>query len=202
MSGQLDLFVVELGGSVAAGDEAGSAVAKVTEPERVAVRRLVGRSDFQPEVPGAVFVPACDFRKVFWSFALGCACCHLLRIARLYAERLEQSRPSSPSVALAHAMAVAEAHGTPTARRLLHGLEPASDITLFLHHIARARFAEIDDDVATALNHIDLAKQAAYLFDEVIEVGFDQSYATFTRQLRLGPVAVGYDDCTMSTRDV
>ena len=55
---ELDLFVVELGCSVVAGDEAGAVqAAKVPEHERVATLCFFGCSDFEPEVTLAVLVP-------------------------------------------------------------------------------------------------------------------------------------------------
>ena len=58
MGCQFDLFVVELSGSVLAGDEAGAVQAfKVAEPERVEVLHLFGCSEFQTEVPSTILIP-------------------------------------------------------------------------------------------------------------------------------------------------
>lgn len=83
------------------------------------------------------------------------------QIAFLYEQRLKQFGTPSPTLVIAHAIAVAEAHGTGTARPLLNGLKPAEDVTAFLNHTALARFAEIDNDIEAALRNIAAAAAAA-----------------------------------------
>ena len=63
---QLDLFVVELGGAVVAGDEAGAVqAAEVAEPERVEVLRLFGCSDFRPRCHAPYSSQVWDFKYVY-----------------------------------------------------------------------------------------------------------------------------------------
>jgi hypothetical protein len=80
---ELDLFVVELGCPVVAGDEAGAVQpTKVPERERIAVLRVVGRSDLEAKVPGAELVPVMRFQKGVLDF-----CARLCPLAIGYESR-------------------------------------------------------------------------------------------------------------------
>lgn len=99
---------------------------------------------------GALHVEAPSYELTDWA-----------RIALLYEQRLQQSKTPSPTLILAHAIAVAESHGTASARPLLHRVKPAEDLTVFLYHTALARFAEIDNDIDAALLNIAAAREVA-----------------------------------------